>query len=118
MMSTSTAMSLRLMMITVIASSGIVKALGVCLGTKDSTPRTQSKNNSPTGSGAATPRQGPLRGKPSKKPRDVSFELCEGARKIRARLKPALIKQDKEGNDYEFREYLPSIIMCFTLMII
>ena len=89
----------------VIASSGIVKALGVCLGTTDGNSRSHSRNISPTASGSVTPRQGPLRGKPSKQPRDVSRELCESARKIRMRLRPALVKQDKEGNDTEFRRW-------------
>ncbi len=88
----------------VIASSGIVKALGVCLGTTDGNSRSHSRNISPTASGPGTPRQGPLRAKPSKQPRDVSRELCESARKIRLRLRPALVKQDKEGNDTEFRK--------------
>jgi hypothetical protein len=88
----------------VIASTGIVKALGVCLGTGDGNRTPQSKSASPTASGSATPKQGPFRPRTPKKPKDVSLELCEAARKIRMRLRPALIKQDKEGNDMEFRE--------------
>lgn len=89
----------------VIASTGIVKALGVCLGTMDANSRTHTpRNASPTASGISTPRQGPLRPKYHKKPRDVSLELCESARKIRLRLRPALVKMDKAGNDLEFRE--------------
>jgi hypothetical protein len=92
----------------VIASTGIVKALGVCLGTGDGNRTPQSKSASPTASGAATPKQGPFRPRTPKKPKDVSLELCEAARKIRMRLRPALIKQDKEGNDMEFRESHPT----------
>ena len=96
----------------VIASSGIVKALGVCLGTTDGNSRSHSRNISPTASGPGTPRQGPLRTKPSKQPRDVSRELCESARKIRMRLRPALVKQDKEGNDMEFRKLILCVLVC------
>ena len=88
----------------VIASTGIVKALGVCLGTMDTNSRTHTpRNASPNASGISTPRQGLLKKYP-KKPRDVSLELCESARKIRMRLRPALVKMDKAGDDLEFRE--------------
>ncbi|RMZ88101.1 hypothetical protein DV736_g4671, partial [Chaetothyriales sp. CBS 134916] len=89
----------------VIASTGIVKALGVCLGSRDSSSRTQTPvSASPTHSGSSTPRLGPpLRTKALKRPRDVSLELCEGARKIRMRLRPALIREDKDGNDVNYR---------------
>ena len=94
----------------VIASTGIVKALGVCLGTGDGSSRSQSRNISPARSGTVTPRQypheAPLRPKlpnqSSRKPRDMSKELLESARKIRMRLKPAMIKQDRAGNDVEY----------------
>ncbi|RMZ79342.1 hypothetical protein DV737_g3469, partial [Chaetothyriales sp. CBS 132003] len=89
----------------VIASTGIVKALGVCLGSREGSSRTQTPiSASPTHSGSSTPRHGPpLRAKAHKKPRDVSLELCEGARKIRMRLRPALIREDKDGNDVNYR---------------
>lgn len=89
-----------------IASTGIVRALDVCLGSKDFASRTQSRNISPNVSGAATPttpttpRQGPLR----VKPRDVSLQLCDSARKIRMRLRPVLIREDRAGNDHNYRE--------------
>ena len=88
----------------VIASSGIVKALGVCLGTKDHPSRTASRTITPTGSTPATPRQGPLRTPLHKKPKDVSADLCNSARKIRMRLRPALVREDRAGNNYNYRE--------------
>jgi hypothetical protein len=95
----------------VIASTGIVKALGVCLGTRDGASRAQTpRNTSPTTSGPGTPRQGPWRPTSHKKPRDVSLELCESARKIRMRLRPALIKEDKAGNDANYRELDPYLL--------
>ncbi|EXJ77286.1 hypothetical protein A1O3_10444 [Capronia epimyces CBS 606.96] len=85
-----------------IASTGIVKCLDVFLGSKDGNSRTHSRNISPTASGTATPRND-LRQRSISKPRDVSLELCESARKIRARLGPALIKEDRAGNDANYR---------------
>lgn len=88
-----------------IASTGIVKALGVCLGTGDGSSRTHSRTITPSASGTSTPRQIPQRPGTPKKPRNVSLELCESARKIRMRLRPALVLEDKAGNDEKFREY-------------
>ncbi|KIX96196.1 uncharacterized protein Z520_07974 [Fonsecaea multimorphosa CBS 102226] len=85
-----------------IASTGIVKALGVCLDRKDGNSRAQSRNISPTASGTSTPR-GPLRQRRVSKPRDVSLELCESARKIRRRLQPVLVKEDRAGNHENYR---------------
>ena len=86
-----------------IASTGIVKALGVCLGNKEAS-RMQSRNISPSASGTATPRSAHFRPQSSKKPKDVSLELCESARKIRLRLRPALIKEDRAGNMDAYRK--------------
>ena len=86
------------------ATNGIVKALGVCLTNKESS-RIHSRNMSPAASGTATPRRG-LQG--PKKPKDVSLDLCESARKIRLRLRPAMIKEDQAGNSDAYREYISS----------
>lgn len=85
----------------VIASTGIVKALGVCLGNSKSA----SRNMSPSASGTATPKSGHLRPPGGKKPKDVSLELCESARKIRMRLGPAMIKEDQAGNVEAYRKF-------------
>lgn len=87
-----------------IASTGIVKALGVCLDRKDGNSRAHSRNISPATSGTSTPR-GPLRRNTISKPRDVSLELCESARKIRRRLQPVLVREDRAGNHENYREY-------------
>lgn len=86
-----------------IASTGIVKALGVCLGNKDAS-KAASRNISPAASGTATPRSGHLHPPAAKKPKDVSLELCESARKIRLRLRPAMIKEDRAGNVEAYRK--------------
>ena len=95
-----------------IASTGIVKALGVCLGTKDPS-RSASRNITPTASGTATPRHGmpaiPVRSDSYRKPRNVSLQLCESARKIRMRLRPALVKEDQAGNDLAYSMHAPSL---------
>jgi hypothetical protein len=87
-----------------IASTGIVKALGVCLGTRDNHSRSQSRNVTPTASGTATPRQGANRIDAHKKPKNVSLQLCDSARKIRMRLRPAMVKEDRAGNDTQYSQ--------------
>jgi hypothetical protein len=89
-----------------IASTGVVKALRVFLATEGPS-RDGSRNLSPTASGTATPKLGgavSLNTNVQKKPKDVSLELCESARKIRMRLRPALIREDREGNDLNYRK--------------
>jgi hypothetical protein len=89
-----------------IASTGVVKALHVFLATGGSS-RDGSRNLSPTASGTATPKLGgavSLKASAQKKPKDVSRELCESARKIRMRLRPALVREDQEGNDFNYRK--------------
>ena len=95
----------------VIASGGIAKALGVCLGTEDHASRPGSKGHTPTDSGAATPRQGALHSSMQKKPKNVSLELCGSARKIRMRLRPALVREDRAGNADEYRKCISSLMV-------
>lgn len=105
-----------------IASTGIVKALRVCLAT-DGSSRAGSRNMSPTASGSVTPRPGTGSSmlKPKtfarKKPRNVTLELCESARKIRMRLRPALVREDRAGNDLAYRERRP-LLDCSCVLIL
>lgn len=100
--------------------NAIVKALGVCLGTADDKGRAALSNISPvltpSGSGPATPRLGGIGLKPAmhKKPRDMSKQLLESARKIRMRLKPALIREDRAGNDFNYRKHCSSKVYTFS----
>lgn len=93
-----------------LGGNAIVKALGVCLGSTDEKSRTASTNISPSRtpleSGSATPRSSAAGSKPDshKKPRDMSKQLLASARKIRMRLKPALVREDRAGNDYNYRK--------------
>ena len=102
--------------------NAIVKALGVCLGTADdkswAASISMSPSSTPGGSGPATPRLGGigLKSVTHKKPRDMSKQLLESARKIRMRLQPALIREDRAGNDFNYRKiYINHIAyVCIT----
>lgn len=86
----------------VIGGTGVVKALGVCLGTVDNIHGDLSV---PT-SGTSTPihrRQRPLM---TKRPHDMSKNLLESARNIRTRLQSALVREDRAGNDTNYRRLL------------
>jgi Ran GTPase-activating protein (RanGAP) involved in mRNA processing and transport len=109
-----------------LGGNAIVKALGVCLGTADDKGKIGSRNTTPSGtpgeSGTGTPRLSAVGFKPTshKKPRDMSKQLLESARKIRMRLKPALIREDRAGNDFNYRKtfiswfrYLSNTNQCF-----
>ncbi|KAK5086628.1 Microtubules assembly and stabilization protein [Lithohypha guttulata] len=87
------------------ATNGIVRALGVCLGNKEAS-RAYSRNISPAASGTVTPRSGAVRPPGARKPKDVSLELCESARKIRLRLRPAMVKEDQAGNNEGYRRLM------------
>jgi len=76
----------------VIGGTGVVKALGICLRNR--------VNDSDAGSGSATPMT-PVSGGKAK---DMSKNLLGSARKIRARLQPALIKEEKTGDCINYRK--------------
>lgn len=98
----------------VMATNGIVRALGVCLGNKEAS-RIHSRNISPAASGTVTPRSGL---KPQgKKPKDVSLELCESARKIRTRLAPAMAKEDRAGNTDGYRKLKSHVLQVVLIEI-
>lgn len=83
----------------VIGGTGVVKALGVCLGNNS------AGESNATGSGANTPRAA-LRGEElgRGKAKEMSKNLLGSARKIRARLQPALLKEAKTGDDMGYRK--------------
>lgn len=87
----------------VVGGTGIVKALGVCLANPDFHSRVGTPGDgSPTDSGTASPRKRKSLVPANIKPRDVSKNLLESARKIRMRLGPALIREDRAGNDMNY----------------
>jgi hypothetical protein len=88
----------------VIGGTGVVKALGVCLGNADyNAPDSLLDLSSPCGT--STPLRRISHVAVTKKPRDMSKNLLNSARKIRARLQPALIREDRAGNDVKYREF-------------
>ena len=91
----------------VIGGTGVVKALAICLRNKcnDSRRSLSSDNTLPTdtserGSGSATPTT-PVSGGKAK---DMSKNLLGSARKIRARLQPALVKESRSNDRNNYRK--------------
>lgn len=106
----------------VIGGKGVVKALGICLGSAEGRrgSSTPSRNASPARPGASPRRLStvPTTSKNKEKPRDMAIQLLDSARKIRARLRPVLIREDKAGNDVQWRTYFnPSILYTQALML-
>ncbi|KOS45430.1 hypothetical protein ACN38_g3647 [Penicillium nordicum] len=87
----------------VIGGTGVVKALGVCLGNLDQHGLDVLGEQSLPASGTTTPRRRKPRGVPTKRPRDMSKNLLESARNIRVRIQSALIREDRAGNDANYR---------------
>ncbi|PWY77470.1 cell wall biogenesis protein Mhp1 [Aspergillus heteromorphus CBS 117.55] len=84
----------------VIGGTGVVKALGVCLGNVDCLlPGEQSGPPS----GTTTPRHRKSRSLVAKRPRDMSINLLSSARNIRTRIQSALVREDRAGNDTNYR---------------
>ncbi|KAG0154992.1 hypothetical protein PDIDSM_565 [Penicillium digitatum] len=87
----------------VIGGTGVVKALGVCLGNLDQQGLDILGEQSLPASGTTTPRRRKSRSFPTKRPRDMSKNLLESARNIRVRIQSALIREDHAGNDANYR---------------
>ncbi|EPS25445.1 hypothetical protein PDE_00378 [Penicillium oxalicum 114-2] len=87
----------------VIGGTGVVKALGVCLGNLNQDGSDNLGDASAPASGTATPRRPKSRGVATKRPRDMSKNLLDSARNIRARIQTALIREDRLGNDANYR---------------
>ncbi|KAI1989241.1 Microtubules assembly and stabilization protein [Ophidiomyces ophidiicola] len=87
----------------VIGGTGVVKALGVCLGNRDYGGTDTAGDQSPIHSGASTPLRRVSHVPVNRKSRDMSKNLLNAARRIRVRLQPALVREDKAGNDVNYR---------------
>ncbi|KAE8416473.1 hypothetical protein BDV36DRAFT_204085 [Aspergillus pseudocaelatus] len=83
----------------VIGGTGVVKALGVCLGNLD---HHMPGDQSGPPSGTTTPRHRKSRSYVAKRPRDMSKNLLESARNIRTRIQSALVREDRAGNDINY----------------
>ncbi|KAI9792728.1 MAG: hypothetical protein M1816_001827 [Peltula sp. TS41687] len=92
----------------VIGGTGVVKALGVCLGNNSNDSRRWSGEVSAVGSGTATPKARSFKGEGlgKGKAKEMSKNLLGSARKIRARLQPALIRESKTGDEMSYRRLL------------
>lgn len=88
----------------VIGGTGVVKALGVCLGTLDHHGADPGDSAPP--SGTTTPRRRKSRSVMPKKPRDMSKNLLASARNIRTRIQSALVREDRAGNDTNYSKFL------------
>lgn len=81
----------------IVGGTGVVKALGVCLNRAGDYRK--SRNTNGRDSGTATPKQTLQGSEETKgKAKEMSKDLLSSARKIRARLLPALIKEGKSGD--------------------
>lgn len=90
----------------VIGGTGVVKALGICLRNRGNDSRRPSaertfSNMSDAHSGSETPRT-PVSGGKAK---EMSKNLLGSARKIRARLQPALVKEARSSDQNNYRKY-------------
>lgn len=87
----------------VIGGTGVVKALGVCLGNLD---HHMPGDVSGPPSGTTTPRHRKSRSLAAKRPRDMSKNLLDSARGIRTRIETALVREDRAGNDANYSKFL------------
>ncbi|KAL9610972.1 MAG: hypothetical protein Q9167_004349 [Letrouitia subvulpina] len=96
----------------IVGGTGVVKALGICLN-RAADQRKGSRDMSPAGSGAVTPRNVIKEAEVNKgKAKEMSKNLLSSARKIRARLQPALVKEARSGNEMSYKrlQYLDTTL--------
>ncbi|KAI9812875.1 MAG: hypothetical protein M1827_004393 [Pycnora praestabilis] len=102
----------------VIGGTGVVKALGIVLGNKASDTRRYSRDFSPSSrasskSRATSKSRGVSKSRTiveesevgDRKAKDMSKNLLGSARKIRARLQPALIREAKADEDLNYSKF-------------
>lgn len=98
----------------VIGGTGVVKALGVCLGAKDHHGGEMGGDQSAPPSGTTTPRHRKSRSLVTKRPRDMSKNLLGTARNIRTRIQSALVREDTAGNDTNYSQFCSFWIDVFS----
>lgn len=105
----------------IVGGTGVVKALGICLNRAKDTQRRSSRDMSPFTrtevSGTTTPTRKVLQEKEKVvdkgKAKEMSKDLLGSARKIRARLQPALVRELRAGSSsmaYKRLQYLDSTL--------
>jgi hypothetical protein len=88
----------------VIGGTGVVKALGICLKNRSESRRPSIDRNPSTY--AATDSVDSGNGT-NHKAKNMSKNLLDSARKIRARLQPALVKEARGSDRINYRKFLP-----------
>jgi Ran GTPase-activating protein (RanGAP) involved in mRNA processing and transport len=89
----------------IVGGTGVVKALDICLN-RAADGRRGSRDGSPFQSGTATPRKVLQGNEVTKgKAKEMSKNLLDSARKIRARLQPALVKEAKSGDEMNYSKW-------------
>lgn len=89
----------------IVGGTGVVKALDICLNRAERSFK-DSREITPLQSGTGTPRTALQEGGISTgKAKEMSKNLLGSARKIRARLQPALIKESKSGDEISYRMF-------------
>jgi hypothetical protein len=82
----------------IVGGTGVVKALNYCL-------LSQRRGSAQSTSGTASPPVGPINGRViGAKLKNMSKNLLESARKIRARMQPALVREARGEDDMAFRK--------------
>ncbi len=91
----------------IVGGTGVVKALGVCLGNCSPEYRRSSRDISAVDGGSLSPKQALKGADVTKgKAREMSKNLLGSARKIRARLQPALVRELRAGNDMGYSKFI------------
>ena len=95
----------------IVSGTGVVKALDICLN-RAADGSKGSRDRSPFQSGTGTPRKVLEDSEVSKgKAKEMSKNLLDSARKIRARLQPALVKEAKSGDEMSYSECILNHVM-------
>jgi hypothetical protein len=93
----------------IVGGTGVVKALSYCLSEKAS----ELKRGSFPTSGSTTPVE--PQANINLGPKQMSKNLLESARKVRARLQPALVREARAADDMAYRMFLSSLLNSLKL---
>ena len=94
----------------IVSGNGLIKALSYCLSEKASDNRRKSLPASGTATPTTSQRMADIADKELSAggAKNVSKNLLDSARKIRARLRPALIREAKAGEEMAYRKFQPT----------
>ena len=96
----------------IVGGTGVVKALGVCLNRLGDGTR-RPRDATPVDSGTVTPRH-VLQGDEvhKGKAKEMSKNLLGSARKIRARLQPAMVREARNGDNMNYSMLINVVFIC------